>query len=318
MNRTGDSAASTRYGILLESSEKLAAARNETALPRIQVGMATCGRAAGAEETMEAFRTAVREEGIKAVIEPVGCIGHCYAEPLVIIRNPGFPSICYYNISPSKARVLVRAFLVRGDPMFEYVMGALEDNDTIPAVSNFPRFGMEKRIVMERCGLINPEDIDEYISGGGYASLAKALTMKPADIIDEVIESGIRGRGGGGFPAGIKWEMAFTISGKKKVLICNADEGDPGAYMDRTIIESNPHQLLEGIIIGSYAIGADRAVIYIRSEYPLSIRMIRTAMEQARERGLIGDGVLGTGFNLELSVFKGSGAFVCGEETALI
>ncbi|MBU1613557.1 SLBB domain-containing protein, partial [Patescibacteria group bacterium] len=277
-----------------------------------------CGRAAGAEETLAAFEETLEERSIKAQIIPVGCIGHCYAEPIVIIHKPGFPPILYYEVTPGKARVLVKAFLERGDPSFEYVLGAMEADETIPAVMDFPRFSMEKRIVMEQCGLIDPEDIYRYIAEDGYSSMVKALTMEPGEIIDEVRISGLRGRGGAGFPTSIKWELAGEAGEGPKIVICNADEGDPGAYMDRTIIESNPHQLLEGIAICAYAVGADTAIVYVRSEYPLAVKMIKKAIARSYGLNLLGNGILGSEFNLEVSVFQGSGAFVCGEETALI
>lgn len=287
-------------------------------IPRIYIGTATCGRASGSLETKTAFEETLKERGINALIIPVGCIGHCYAEPLVIIHNPGFPPICYYEVTPGKAKLLVKSFLEKGDPLFEYVLGAMEEDEMIPSVMDSPRFNMEKRIVMQDCGIINPEDIYDYISREGYSSLEKALSMRPEEIIDEVKVSGLRGRGGAGFPAGRKWELAKNAKGDKRVVICNADEGDPGAYMDRTILESNPHQVLEGIAICAYAIEAEEAFVYVRTEYPLAVEMIKRAISQAEEINLLGRQILGTGFSLDISVFQGSGAFVCGEETALI
>jgi len=182
----------------------------------------------------------------------------------------------------------------------------------------FSRFNQEKRVVMEKCGRIDPDNIHEYIAEGGYAALTKTLGMAPATIIREVQASGLRGRGGAGFPTGAKWGMAAGIDAKDKIVICNADEGDPGAYMDRTILESNPHQVIEGLAICAYAVGARRAIIYVRFEYPLAVKTVQTALEQARALGLLGTNILGSGFDFEVEIFQGSGAFVCGEETGLI
>ena len=284
----------------------------------IFIGMATCGLASGAIEVKAAFEEALTERKIDAHIIPVGCLGHCYAEPLVIVDKPGFPPILYHDVTPGKARLLVKAFLEEGDPVFEQVLGAMEENDIIPSVMEFPRFNREKRVVMANCGLIDPEDIYQYIAKAGYSALVKALTLEPEKIINEIKESGLRGRGGAGFLTGIKWQVVRDAEEEDKIVICNADEGDPGAYMDRAIIESNPHQVIEGIAISAYAVGAERAIIYIRAEYPLAVKMIKKAIEQAKEIGLLGKGILGTDFDLDITVFQGSGAFVCGEETALI
>ncbi len=287
-------------------------------MPVISIGMATCGLAAGAQETKAAFEAILKERGIEARIESVGCLGHCYAEPLVIIENPGFPPIAYHEVTPGKARALVKAFLEEGDPLFEFVLGAMEENELIPAVVDFPRFHLEKRVVMELSGKIDPGDLDAYIAAGGYGALVKALGMPPDEVIRVVLESGLRGRGGAGFPTGLKWQHTRSSHEESRFVICNADEGDPGAYMDRTILESNPHQVLEGLAICAYAVGASQAVIYVRAEYPLAVSTVSKAIVQAKEFGILGNSVLGSPFQLEATVFQGSGAFVCGEETALI
>ena len=188
----------------------------------------------------------------------------------------------------------------------------------IPHILDFPRFFRERRTIMERCGTIDPDSIHDYIIAGGYSSLVKALQLEPAEIIKEIKDSGLRGRGGAGFPTGIKWEIAAHASSKGRIVICNADEGDPGAYMDRTILESNPHQLLEGMAICAHAIGAEKGIIYVRTEYPLAVDIITRAIKQAEELGFLGKNVLSSSCDLEISLFQGSGAFVCGEETALI
>jgi NADH-quinone oxidoreductase subunit F len=302
-----------------EATLRRDAFRNDPA-PKIQIGMATCGIASGAFETKTAFEEVLAERKIDARIRTVGCIGHCYAEPVVIIDHPGsgFPPIFYHQVTPGKAKMLVKSFLEEGDPLFEYVLGAMVENDLVPAVMDFPRFNQEKRVVTEKCGRIDPEDIYDYIAEGGYETLAKTLQLAPHAVIQEVHNSGLRGRGGAGFPTGRKWELARNTNEVNKTVICNADEGDPGAYMDRTLLESNPHQVLEGMAICAYAVGARHAMVYVRAEYPLAVKMVTKAINQAKELGLLGKGILGHAFDLEIEVFQGSGAFVCGEETALI
>lgn len=307
-----------RFASLVEKAGRNLAEKRREDVPRITIGMATCGLAAGAAETRAAFEEVLAEQRLEAFIIPVGCLGHCYAEPLVVIENPGFPPIAYHGVTPGKAGALVRSFLAEGDPLFEYVLAALEENDLIPTVADFPRFNLEQRVVMEECGIVDPADIDQYLSRGGYTGLIKALDLPPDEIIGVVAESGLRGRGGAGFPTGRKWELAKRAQCNGKTVICNADEGDPGAYMDRTLLESNPHQLLEGLAICAYSVGAADAVVYVRAEYPLAVKTITRAIDQARKANLLGKGILGTAFDLDVSVFQGSGAFVCGEETALI
>jgi NADH-quinone oxidoreductase subunit F len=285
---------------------------------KIHIGMATCGIASGALETKHAFEEILKERKVSALIHPIGCIGHCYAEPVVIVENPGFPPILYYKVTPGKARMIVKSFLEEGDPLFEHLLGAMEENELIPSVMDFPRFSQEKRVVTEKCGIIDPEDIYEYISEGGYAAFARAFDRTSEQIIQEITDSGLRGRGGAGFSTGQKWRLARQAAGREKIVICNADEGDPGAYMDRTILESNPHQVIEGMAICAYAVGAKKGIVYVRAEYPLAVRILTEALQQAKHLGLLGNNILGSPFDLEIALFQGSGAFVCGEETALI
>ena len=305
---------------ILQTAEARKKAFKDAPGPKIHIGMATCGIASGALETQDAFEQALAQRGIEARIHTVGCIGHCYAEPFVVIDHPesGFPPIFYHEVTPGKARMLTNLFLAEGDPRFEHVLGATLENDMIPWVMEFSRFNQEQRVVMEKCGHIDPEDIYDYIAEGGYSILPDLLRRAPAEIIQEVEDSGLRGRGGAGFPTGKKWQLAADRHRKDKRVICNADEGDPGAYMDRTILESNPHQVLEGIIACAYAIGAHKAIVYVRAEYPLAVQIFTKAIQQARELGLLGNDILGSSFDLDIEVFQGSGAFVCGEETALI
>jgi NADH-quinone oxidoreductase subunit F len=309
-----------KYNTVREAAEKRRIAFMETSVPKIHIGMATCGIASGALETLKAFEEALAENNIQALIHTVGCFGHCYAEPVVIIDHPnsGFPPIFYHEVTPGKAKMLVKLFLGGGDPRFEHVYGATIENDLIPSVTEFSRFNREQRIVMEKCGQIDPEDIYDYIANNGYSALAQALKLDPDKIVKEIELSGLRGRGGAGFPTGRKWKLARNVADPEKIVICNADEGDPGAYMDRTILESNPHQVLEGMIICAYAVGAQKALVYVRSEYPLAVKIVTNAIHQAKELGLLGERILGSDFDLEIDVFQGSGAFVCGEETALI
>lgn len=309
-----------RYELLRQKIQQELDTERLSGIPTIRITMSTCARAAGAEETQNAVEDAVSSLGIPARIIPVGCLGHCYAEPLIIVEHPasGFPPICYHSVNAGKARLIVQSYLRDMDPAFEYVMGAMEENDLIPPVTTFPRFGLEERIVMTHCGRINPWDIREYVALGGYRALARALGNPPESVIDEVERSGLRGRGGAGFPTGRKWRLGRAQKADQKVVICNADEGDPGAYMDRTIIESNPHQLIEGIALCAYAVGADTAIVYVRAEYPLAVKTIAHAIKEAETYGFLGDNILGSNFSLKVKIFQGSGAFVCGEETALI
>ncbi len=313
-------AAKKSFASLQQEAERRAIERKNESIPTIYIVMSTCGLASGAAETKQAFEEALSTKSIEARIVPVGCLGHCYAEPLVVIDHPsaGFPPICYHQVSAGRAGLLVRSYLEKGDPVFEYILGAMEENDLIPAVMDFPRFNLEQRLVMEQCGRIDPDDIYQYIAEGGYSGLVKALVSAPEKVIAEIETSGLRGRGGAGFPAGRKWRLARDSDSEGRIVICNADEGDPGAYMDRTILESNPHQLLEGLAVCAYAVGADQAIVYVRAEYPLAVRTMKQAINSAEELSLLGPSILATSFNLDVSVFQGSGAFVCGEETALI
>ena len=301
-------------------ARKRRSAFTDDPVPKIHIGMATCGIAAGALETKAAFEQALEARGIRARIHTVGCVGHCYAEPIVVIDHPesGFPPIFYPEVNPGKATMLTKLFLEGGDPRLEHILGATVENELIPSIMEYPRFNQEKRLVMEKSGRIDPEDIYDYIADGGYVSLVSAIDRSPEEIVDAIKRSGLRGRGGAGFPTATKWEAAIQAAGHEKVVICNADEGDPGAYMDRTILESNPHQVLEGMILCAYAVGAARGIVYVRAEYPLAVKIVRGAIQQTKELGLLGRGILGSSFNLEIEVFEGSGAFVCGEETALI
>ncbi len=282
------------------------------------VGAATCGRAAGALEVLRAIKGELKKHNIDCPVFEVGCMGHCYAEPIVTISKPGYPPICYGQVNPVIAQRLVREFILGDNPCLEFVLGALEANERIPSLSDFPRAEFEKKIILKNCGFIDPENIEHYIARGGYSALAKALEVPPGEVIAEVKSSGLRGRGGAGFSTGGKWEVCRKAKGKPKYLICNGDEGDPGAFMDRAILESDPHSVIEGMLIAGYAIGASYGYIYVRAEYPLAVKRAHLALQQARKLNLLGRNILGSDFSFDIKLFQGSGAFVCGEETALI
>ncbi|NLI70747.1 MAG: NADH-quinone oxidoreductase subunit F [Firmicutes bacterium] len=284
----------------------------------IRIGTATCGISAGALDVKAAFEKELSANSIDAVVDEVGCIGHCYAEPLVMISRPGFPSLCYGNVDEGLVERLVKDYLLDDDPCYEYALAAVDPNDIFPTFDDFPRGVIEHKIILEQCGFIAPDNIDQYISKNGYSALAKALDMSPEQVLEEVKESNLRGRGGAGFPAGTKWEAATRNKENIRYVICNGDEGDPGAFMDRSILESDPHQVIEGLIICAYAVSATKGYFYIRAEYPLAIRRVRHALEQAREKGLLGENILGSKFSFDIEVFQGSGAFVCGESSALV
>jgi NADH-quinone oxidoreductase subunit F len=286
--------------------------------PVIMVGAATCGRAAGALEVLQTFRDEVEKRDIDCPIIEVGCMGHCYAEPIVIIGKPGYPPICYGYVNPVIAERLVKEFVLGDNPCPEFVIGALEANDLLPSFDDFPRAQHERKIILKNCGHIDPTDIEHYIAGGGYTALAKTLEKSPEEIIEEAKRSGLRGRGGAGFPTGEKWRLCREAKGTPKYVICNGDEGDPGAFMDRSILESDPHSVIEGMVIAGYAIGARHGYIYVRAEYPLAVQRVANALKQAKKFKFTGSGILGSDFNFDITLFQGSGAFVCGEETALI
>ncbi len=286
--------------------------------PLIMVGAATCGRSAGALLVLEVLKREIAERGLDCHLIEAGCMGHCYAEPLVVIRKPGATPICYRQVDAAIARRLIRDYLINDRPCLENALGALSESDILPALSELPRARYEHRIVLRNCGLIDPGSIEQAIALGGYGALAKALAMRPGEIIEQIKRSGLRGRGGAGYPAGAKWEACHDAPGETKYVVCNGDEGDPGAFLDRTLLESDPHSVLEGMIIAGYAMGANRGYIYVRSEYPLAAERLRAAIRQAGEHNLLGAEILGSGFDFTITLFQGAGAFICGEETALI
>lgn len=286
---------------------------------KIFIGSATCGISVGALEVSQAFEEAIKRHGLQAEIIKVGCIGICFAEPLVYILKEGNPTICYKNVKPEDVHRIVYNYLIEDDPCFDLVLGTLElKEETLPTIPELERFEHTERIILRYAGYVDPENIQDYIALNGYQALNKVLSMPREEIVEEVKRSGLRGLGGAGFPAGRKWEVCFKAEDQPKYIICNGDEGDPGAFMDRVVLESSPHQVIEGMAIAGYAVGAHQGYIYIRSEYPLAIHRVNVALTQARDLHLIGKNILGKGFDFDIKVFGGAGAFVCGESTALM
>lgn len=304
-----------------ESAKKRWSEFFESDKPRILVGAATCGRAAGALDVMEEFKKELSAAGISDKVELVetGCLGLCYAEPLVEIRACGTPSVLYSNVSPKDVAKLVKEHVVGGNAVREKAEAVMSDAeyDGIVPFKKHPMVELQKRVVLRNCGVINPDDFWHYLARGGYEGLERAFSMSPEDVIEEMKKSGLRGRGGAGFPTGMKWSFARASKSDEKYIICNADEGDPGAFMDRSVLEGDPHAIVEGLMIAGYAIGAQHAYIYVRSEYPLAIERLKTAIKQAEEAGILRK-KLENGFEFEIKIKKGSGAFVCGEETSLM
>jgi NADH-quinone oxidoreductase subunit F len=285
----------------------------------ILIGTATCGRAAGALDVVDAFRRELTRQGLEVPIIQVGCTGLCHADPFVIISKPGSLRVVYANITPEIVPRLVEGYVAGDDPCLELALGTLEGGGgEAVSIPELPRFERELRLILRHCGYIDPENINHYIANGGYSGLEKALKMSPEKIIGELNKSGLRGRGGAGFPTHQKWELCRKARSTPKYVICNADEGDPGAFMDRVVLESDPHQVIEGMIIAGYAIGAEQGYIYVRAEYPLAIERIQIALKQAKELGFLGDNILGGDFEFHIEIAAGAGAFVSGEETALI
>jgi NADH-quinone oxidoreductase subunit F len=287
---------------------------------RILIGTATCGVAAGAENILDKLRQELKKNNIDADIIQVGCIGLCYAEPLVEIIKPGKPSVFYGNLTEERVSEIVRDYMVGGNSRPDLALGTRGEGtiEGIPRLFDLPVLKPQVRIVLRNCGNIDPAEINQYLANNGYDGFLKAIKMTPQEIIDEIKKSGLRGRGGAGFPTGSKWQFCHDASGSMKYIICNADEGDPGAFMNRAVLEGDPHAVLEGMLIGAYAIGASEGYIYVRAEYPLAIKRLVVAMEQMEKYGLLGENILGSGFNFRIHIKEGAGAFVCGEETAMM
>ena len=281
----------------------------------LMVGLATCGIAAGGKEIYDILEETLAEMNIQNVdLIKVGCVGSCYCEPTVQINVPGHAPVYYGYVDPESARRIILEHIVNHEIVRDKVV-QMSFNHTDPIGAKKRQF----RIALRNCGNVDPEDIRQYIAFDGYEALADTLTSKqPQEVIEILKQSGLRGRGGGGFPTGIKWQATYDQKNPEKYMICNADEGDPGAYMDRSVLEGDPHSVLEGMIIGGYATGANHGIVYIRAEYPLAIERLSNAIQQSCEYGFLGKDIFGSGFDFDIEIRLGAGAFVCGEETALI
>ena len=301
---------------------------------KVNIGMASCGIAAGAQA---AYETAVEEYSGKNGVDicKTGCIGFCEVEPLVEVLSGGKPRIIYKKVTADKIKDVIEGYKAN-DFDLKMILGQMKDPrsllenevanpldgvepiDGIPVLEDISFYGDQVKVAMRNCGYINPDAIEEYFARKGYVAFLNALKdMKPSNIIDVVKASGLRGRGGGGFPTGIKWATCAKHGGER-MIICNADEGDPGAYMDRSILEGDPHSVLEGMLIAAVAIGSHQGSIYVRNEYPLAVKRLVTAIKQAKNYGLLGKNIAGTDFSFDIKISTGAGAFVCGESTALM
>ena len=284
---------------------------------RVRICMTGC-RARGAEEVMKAFRDEIDRRGLADSVDlvPTGCHGFCAQAPVMVVDPWGW---FYGKVTVKDVPEIVETSLVQGKPVDRLAFEDPVSGKRIALAADIPFYNDQLKIVLRNCGEIDPTSIADYIERDGYAAAASALgSMSPDKVIEEMNASGLRGRGGAGFPTGRKWSFARAAAGDRKYLVCNADEGDPGAFMDRAVLEGDPHSVIEGMLIGAYAIGAGEGIVYVRAEYPIAVEHLLIAIGQAEAAGLLGQDVLGSGFSFKLSIKKGSGAFVCGEETALI
>ena len=279
----------------------------------VKVGLGTCGVAAGAEPVYKEFVSQMNTLGLDIQLIETGCMGMCYNEVLVEVIDEAQISWLYTKVTPDKVKKIVSSHIQENMPVFDWIVNQKVDGtgDTF--------FDKQDKIVLRNCGVIDPTSIDDYINVGGYQAIQKVIkSFSQMDVIDTVLKSGIRGRGGAGFLTGLKWKFANAAQNDQKYIICNADEGDPGAFMDRSVLESDPHAVLEGMMIAAYAIGASEAYIYCRAEYPLAIKRLKIAIKACMERGYLGHNIFGSDINFKIKIKEGAGAFVCGEETALI
>ncbi len=274
-------------------------------------------RASRSEEVITKLNEAVDELKLAGEVQVIrtGCFGFCEQGPIVkIVPDNTF----YVSVTPEDAREIVSEHIVKGRKVERKLFVAPDTGKHVADSKHMEFYKKQIRIALRNCGFIDPENIDEYIARDGYAALAQTLEMKPEDVIKEIMDAGLRGRGGGGFPTGLKWQITRNVQAEQKYVVCNADEGDPGAFMDRSILEGDPHSIIEAMAINGYCTGASKGLIYIRAEYPLAIERLKIALKQAREYGLLGEDIMGTGFDFDIEIRYGAGAFVCGEETALI
>ncbi len=299
----------------LDALRKSITSKRDPARTVITICNGTGCHAHGCVAVTVAFREEVKKQGAKVDVRATGCHGFCERGPLVVIQPQG---LFYQRVRAKDVPEIVAGAVGRGDAIERLMYTDRATGQKIPLEHEVPFYKGQRRLILGQNGAIDPSSIEDYLAVGGYAALAKALKMRPEGIIEEVKKAGLRGRGGGGFPTGNKWESTRHAAGKEKYVICNADEGDPGAYMDRSLIEGNPHSALEGMIIGAYAIGSNHGYIYVRNEYPLAVRHVQTAIEQAKAHGLLGKNILGSGFDFDVKIQRGGGAFICGESTALM
>ncbi len=286
---------------------------------RILVGMATCGIAAGANPVMAELKKFALDKNLNNIdIQLTGCIGICRLEPIVEVYDSKGDRYTYVKVDAKKAADIMQQHIIEGKPCTDYLI--CDDSDScIKNILETKSFKKQIRIALRNCGNINPEHIDEYIERDGYIALGNVLTkMQPQDVIKLILDSGLRGRGGAGFPTGLKWKFAAAAQNDQKYVCCNADEGDPGAFMDRSVLEGDPHSILEAMAIAGYAIGSNQGYIYVRAEYPIAVKRLNIAIKQAKEYGLLGNNIFGTNFSFDIELRLGAGAFVCGEETALM
>lgn len=281
-------------------------------MKEIKIGLATCGIAAGGEAVYEELIKELKENHLDIPVKETGCMGTCYAEVLVELIDDN-DSHLYAKVTPDKVKRIVSEHIMGHKPVEEWII----KNKNIDKEAAF--FKKQKQIVLRNCGVIDPSSIDDYIAHGGYQAIQKCLReYTPDQVVEIITKSGLRGRGGGGFPAGLKWKLARQAEGDKKYIICNADEGDPGAFMDRSTLEGDPHSVLEGMMIAAYAIGADEAYVYARAEYPLAVERLIDAIAKLEKKGFLGKNIFGSSMNFNIRLKEGAGAFVCGEETALM
>jgi len=288
--------------------------------PIFFVGAATCGRAAGAGDVIERLRSEIGQRKLDAQVVEVGCLGPCSMEPLVIVHKDGAPRICYGNVGPDEAIAILEKHVLGDDPCAQWALGKMSPGtcDGIGDFDRHPMLSRQVRNVLRNCGQIDPENVHHYLARDGYRGFLRALEIGPEKTLEEVKEAGLRGRGGAGFPTWRKWAFCRSAPGDTKYLICNADEGDPGAFMNRSLIEGDPHAVLEGMLIAGFTLGASHGYVYCRAEYPLAIHRLELAISQMKALGVLGECIQGSDFSFEISIKKGAGAFVCGEETALI
>ncbi|MDR2752709.1 MAG: NADH-quinone oxidoreductase subunit NuoF [Oscillospiraceae bacterium] len=290
---------------------------------RIVVGYATCGIAAGAAPVLEALKRELASLGkTDVLVEEVGCIGMCQYEPIVEIYAPGEQKITYVLMNAEKAARVVHSHVANGKVVAEYTIGAAtgeaKEGEVLP-LTQTAFYQKQRRVALRNCGVIDPESLDQYIALDGYQALTKTLTqLQPGDVIQILKDSGLRGRGGGGFPTGLKWSFTAANAADQKYVVCNADEGDPGAFMDRSVLEGDPHAVVEAMALCGYATGATEGYVYVRAEYPIAVKHLEKAIDDARAKGFLGKNIFGSGFDFDLFVRLGAGAFVCGEETALM